>query len=157
MYPKRQGRFDQDENDNRSYFTPRYNQQRNNNNRFGGNQNRQRNQNRMGSDTEQNWRHNSIGYYFHVTVDDNSNRSNYQLRSPNNSFNRNNRNDANENSVIIQTLVTDPEAKKIVQDYRKELIKEFSDSVDGTIENDKIVYVLLHLVVHSRVVNALSN
>lgn len=64
MYQKRQGRFDQDDGDGRSYFTPRYNQQRNNNNRFGSNQNRQRNNNnRSTTDSDSNWRRSGIHCY----------------------------------------------------------------------------------------------
>ena len=67
MYQKRQGRFDQDDNDNRSYFTPRYNQQRNNNNRYNNNQNRQRNnQNRQTSDGDSNWRHSIFSFLFQI-------------------------------------------------------------------------------------------
>ena len=63
MYQNRQGRFDLDDNEGRTYFTPKYNQNRNGNNRFGGNQNRRRNGfNRVGPDADSTWR-NSILYF----------------------------------------------------------------------------------------------
>ena len=73
-----------------------------------------------------------------------NNRQNYQTRNSNNAYNRNNynKNDMNENAVTYQSLVNDPEAKKIVEEYRKNLIKDFTDSTDGTLENEKIVYVI---------------
>lgn len=42
----------------------------------------------------------------------------------------------------MQTLITDPASKKVVDDYRKKLIENCSEEdLEPTVLNDKIVYV----------------
>lgn len=77
------------------------------------------------------------GYTNRQTQNRSTNNNNYNNR------NNYNRNEVNENSVTIQSLVTDPESKKIVEEYRKNLIKDFQGSTSGSLENEKIVYVVL--------------
>lgn len=43
----------------------------------------------------------------------------------------------------MQTLITDPASKKVVDDYRKKLIENCSEEdLEPTVLNDKIVYVV---------------
>ena len=129
---RRSGRNPQSDADNKGYFVPKYNQ-RNSSGRYNGNNNRQRNQmNRQNSEgRDLSWRHSDNGYNRHP-----------QNRGSTNGLYRqySNRN-GQENKVACQDLITDPPAKKVVEEYRQRLIANCSDEdCEPTVVNDRLVY-----------------
>ena len=123
---------------------PKYNQ-RNYNGRYNANSNRQRNagfrQNNDNKDSS--WRHSTSWYLRGERIDDNGYVRHTQNRSPvNNGYRQYNNRNNQENRITVQTLITDPASKKVVDDYRKKLIETCSEEdLEPTVLNDKIVYV----------------